>query len=194
MKVLGITGGVGSGKSQILNYLKEIRGVYICQMDETARKLQKKGTDCFRHIVEQFGTGILAEDGELDRVRLGSIVFSDAGSLETLNRIVHPEVIRHVRQDIERKKKEGTKLYVLEAALLPEAGSELCNEIWYIYTEENIRRQRLKTSRGYTDEKITQMIGSQPTDEEFRQVSTVVIDNSGSFENTMRQIGEKLQL
>ncbi|WP_072525452.1 dephospho-CoA kinase [Clostridium sp. Marseille-P3244] len=193
MKVLGITGGVGSGKSQILNYLKEIRGAYICQMDETARKLQKKGTDCFRRIVEQFGTGILAEDGELDRVRLGSIVFSDAGSLETLNRIVHPEVIRHVRQDIARQEKEGTKLYVLEAALLPDAGAELCNEIWYIYTEENIRRRRLKMSRGYTDEKITQMIASQPSDEEFRQASTVVIDNSGSFENTKRQIGERLR-
>lgn len=194
MKVLGITGGVGSGKSRILDYLKRIRGAYVCQMDETARELQKRGTDCFRQIVEQFGPEVLGEDGELDRARLAHIVFSDADRLQELNRIVHPEVIRQVRKEIARQEKEGTELFVVEAALLPDAGAELCDEIWYIYTEESIRRQRLKTSRGYADDKITQMIGAQPTDEEFRQASTAVINNSGSFENTKRQIGERLQL
>ncbi len=194
MKVLGITGGVGSGKSEVLNYLKDAYDACVCQMDETARELQKKGTDCFRRIVEQFGTGVIGPDGELDRAELGRIVFADEAQLKRLNAIVHPEVIRWVREDIARQAEEGRVLYVVEAALLPDVGSELCDELWYIYAEESVRRERLKASRGYTDGKITQMILSQPAEEKFRSVCTAVIDNSGSFEVTKREIGERLGL
>ena len=194
MKVLGITGGVGSGKSEVLNYLKDAYDACVCQMDETARELQKKGTDCFRRIVEQFGTGVIGPDGELDRAELGRIVFADEAQLKRLNAIVHPEVIRWVREDIARQAEEGRVLYVVEAALLPDVGSELCDELWYIYAEESVRRERLKVSRGYTDGKITQMILSQPAEEKFRSVCTAVIDNSGSFEVTKREIGERLGL
>ena len=194
MKVHGITGGVGSGKSEVLNYLKDAYDACVCQMDETARELQKKGTDCFRRIVEQFGTGVIGPDGELDRAELGRIVFADEAQLKRLNAIVHPEVIRWVREDIARQAEEGRVLYVVEAALLPDVGSELCDELWYIYAEESVRRERLKVSRGYTDGKITQMILSQPAEEKFRSVCTAVIDNSGSFEVTKREIGERLGL
>lgn len=194
MKVLGITGGVGSGKSEVLNYLKGAYDACVCQMDETAKELQKKGTDCFRRIVEQFGTGVIGPDGELDRAELGRIVFADEAQLKRLNAIVHPEVIRWVREDIARQAEEGRALYVVEAALLPDVGSELCDELWYIYAEESVRRERLKASRGYTDGKITQMILSQPAEEKFRSVCTAVIDNSGSFEVTKREIGERLGL
>ncbi len=193
MKVLGITGGVGSGKSEVLNYLKDAYQAYICQMDETARTLQKSGTECFRRIVEHFGNGIVGPDGELDRGALGRIVFSDEEELKALNGIVHPEVIRWVQEDIARRAEEGVCLYVVEAALLPDVGSELCDELWYIYAEESVRRERLKSSRGYTDEKITQMIASQPAEDCFRRICTAVIDNSGSFEETKREIGERLR-
>ena len=83
---------------------------------------------------------------------------------------------------------------MLEAALLPDVGGELCDELWYVYADEEARRSRLKASRGYTDEKITQMIKRQPTEERFRRACTAVIDNSGPFEDTMRQIGDKLRL
>lgn len=194
MKVIGITGGVGSGKSKVLEYLKDAYGAVICQMDETARALQKKGTRCFERIVEAFGTGILDGQGELDRAALGSIVFADEEKLAQLNGIVHPEVICQVEQDIRSKAEEGRKLYVVEAALLPDVGKELCDELWYIYTDENVRRERLKASRGYTDDKISQMIASQPEEERFRASCGVVIDNSGDFENTKKQIGDNLQL
>ena len=193
MKVIGITGGVGSGKSEVLQYLEQEYGAYVCQMDETARNLQKSGTECFRKIVEHFGEAVVGRDGELDRGRLGSIVFSDEEELKALNGIVHPEVLRCVREDIARRAEEGAGLYIVESALLTEVGSELCGELWYIYAEESVRRRRLKASRGYTDEKITQMIQSQPAEDRFRAACTAVIDNSGSFEETKREIGEGLK-
>lgn len=194
MKVIGITGGVGSGKSTVLEYLKDKYDAVICQMDETARNLQKRGTRCFSCIVDSFGTGILDAQGELNRSALGSIVFSNEEKMAQLNRIVHPEVIRQVEQDIRSKAEEGRKLYVVESALLPDVGRELCDELWYIYADENVRRERLEASRGYTDEKITQMIASQPEEERFRASCSVVIDNSGDFEDTKKQIGDNLKL
>ena len=91
-----------------------------------------------------------------------------------------------------KKKEECCSYYIVEAALLPEVGKELCDELWYIYTDEAVRRERLKSSRDYTDEKITRMIASQPVEEVFRKACTVVIDNSGDFEATKRQIGDRL--
>lgn len=194
MRVIGITGGVGSGKSEVLRYLKEAYKACVCQMDETAKELQQKGTHCFDRIVEHFGSRVVSAEGGLDRAALSRIVFSDERELRALNEIVHPEVIRQVRGDIEQKQAHGVEIYVVEAALLPDVGSELCDELWYIYAEEKVRRERLKASRGYTDERITQMIASQPDEERFRAACTAVIDNSGDFEDTKRQIGERLGL
>lgn len=190
MKVIGITGGVGSGKSAVLDYLREAYGAYVCQMDETARELQRKDMPCYEEIINTFGTEVLREDGELDRQKLGQIVFSDGEKLRKLNAIVHPAVFRQVQREIDEKEKEGVRLFIVEAALLTEEGIALCDEMWYIYAPADVRRERLKRSRGYTDEKISQMIASQPEEEAFRKVCKVVIDNSGTQEETMRQIGE----
>ena len=192
MKVIGITGGVGSGKSEVLNFMKEKYGAVICQMDEVAKQIQRKGNHAFTRIIQEFGEQIIGPDGELDRGKLGNCVFADEEKLKTLNEIVHPEVIEWVRKDISKKRAEGCSFYIVEAALLPEVGKELCDELWYIYTEENVRRSRLKCSRHYTDEKITQMIASQPDEDAFRMACTTVIDNSGNFEDTKRQIGDRL--
>lgn len=194
MKVLGITGGVGSGKSRVLMYLERKYHAAVCQMDEVAKQLQKKGTPCYSQIVQEFGTEITGPDGEIDRIRLGAIAFSDPEKRKVLNRIVHPAVLEQVRRDIAEKESRGVNLYVVEAALLPDVGMELCDELWYVYAAEDVRRRRLKVSRGYPDEKITRMIDSQPAETRFRQVCATVIDNSGTFEDTMKQIGDKLTL
>lgn len=194
MKVLGITGGVGSGKSQVLAFLKEEGHAAVCQMDEVARRLQKKGNECYEEIVRSFGKDILEPGGEIDRAALAAVVFSDADKLKLLNQIVHPQVLKQVSRDIEEKAGQGVKLYVLEAALLPDVGAGLCDELWYVYASEDVRRRRLMESRGYTEEKITQMIGGQPSEERFMQACTAVIDNSGAFEDTKRQIGDRLGL
>ena len=193
MKVIGITGGVGSGKSAVLTYLNTKYGAVICQLDDVAKKLQKKGTRCYQSIIEAFGEQILAPSGELDRKALGKIVFQNEEQLQKLNAIVQPEVKRVVQEEIAKREEELNPLFVIEAALLPTAGYEkICDEMWYIYTEESVRRERLKCSRGYTEEEITNMMQSQPEEFVFRQLCDVVLDNSGSFEETKKQIGELL--
>lgn len=193
MKVLGITGGVGSGKSEVLNFLHQQYGGVICQLDEVAKELEQKGQSCYEEIVERFGGKILDEDEELDRGRLADTVFGDALQLKQLNEIVHPKVREWVKEDISKKERMGMPLYIIEAALLPGAGyEEICQEMWYIYADEKVRRERLKASRGYTDEKISRMMQSQPSEATFRETCTVVIDNSRTFDDTKKQIGEKL--
>ncbi|MCI9439689.1 MAG: dephospho-CoA kinase [Ruminococcus sp.] len=193
MKVLGITGGIGSGKSEVLKYLEETYDAFVCPLDNVARLLQKSGQECFDRIVERFGKDILGSDGELDRERLGAVVFSNLEKLAVLNGIVHPGVKLWVRQDILQKEKEGTRLYVLESALFPDVEyRDICEEMWYIYAKEPIRRQRLKEFRHYTEEKIQRILKSQPSEQAFRNISTAVIENSGAFEDTMKQIGELL--
>lgn len=193
MKVLGITGGVGSGKSLVLEYMQREYGAVVCQLDEVAKELQRKGQPCYDRIVATFGTEILLPDKELDRGKLAGIVFQDEEKLKQLNKIVHPEVKRHVGRLVSEEKEKKTGMCVIEAALLPTAGyEEICDEIWYIFAEEAVRRARLKASRGYTDERVTAMIQAQPAEDVFRRACTAVIDNSGSFEGTKKQIGELL--
>lgn len=193
MKILGITGGVGSGKSAVLDYLEAEYHAVICQLDDVARMLQQNGQVCFTKIVETFGEGVIGKNQELDRQKLSEIVFSDAKKLQQLNEIVHPEVKQWVIKDIADKENLGVPLYVIEAALLPTAGYEtICDEMWYIYTNEKVRTERLKASRGYSEERIRNMIASQPKEEVFRKACCAVIENSGTFEDTKKQIGELL--
>ncbi len=193
MKILGVTGGIGSGKSEVLKYLHQAYGAVIAPLDDVARKLQKKGQPCFVRITEEFGSGILRPDGELDREKLSKTVFSSPEKLELLNSLVHPEVKRWVRRDLSRKEKEGIPFYVLESALFPNVEyRDLCGEMWYIYAQEPLRRRRLMLSRHYTEVKIQRILESQPSEQAFRDICTAVIDNSGTFENTKKQIGELL--
>ena len=110
MKVIGITGGVGSGKSEVLKFLEQEYGAVVCQMDEVAKQIQKKGTWAFSRIVQEFGEQIVGADGELDRMKLGSCVFADEKKLQRLNDIVHPEVLEWVRKDILKKQHFFRKL------------------------------------------------------------------------------------
>lgn len=193
MKVLGITGGVGSGKSEVLHYMEKRYCAVVCELDEVAKMLQKRDGNCFVPITTAFGSEILNDDGELDRQKLAAIIFADKAKRKIMNEIVHPEVKRWVEQDIEQKKQMGVPLYIIEAALLPDAGyTDVCEEMWYIYTDDHTRRERLKKSRGYTDEKIRHIFESQLSEEAFRKACQVVIDNSRTFEDTKRQIGENI--
>lgn len=193
MRVLGVTGGIGSGKSQVLRYLQEAYGAVVSPLDDVARQLQKKGEPCFRRIVDAFGREMVGTDGELDREKLAAFVFANPEKLEVLNGIVHPAVKQWVREDISKKEKEQIRLYVVESALFPKVEyGDICEEMWYIYTEEQIRFRRLQESRGYTKEKIRSILRAQPPEDAFRGICTAVIDNSGDFEHTKEQIGELL--
>jgi len=194
MRKIGITGGVGSGKSRVLEFLEDIPKVAVYQADVIARELQCPDQECYEAIVAHFGTEILSEDQTIDRARLGGLVFSDKAKIMVLNGLVHPLVNRKIEELILEEEKRGTEIFVLEAALLTEKFyREILDEIWYIYTEESVRRERLRSSRNYTDEKITDMIRSQPTEEEFRGVCDRILDNSGKFEDTIEQINHLLK-
>lgn len=194
MKIIGITGGVGSGKSSVLSYLAEQYNAYICQADHVAWELQMPGEVCYRQIVNAFGKGILHPDGTIDRQELGRIVFADKKRLLELNGIMHPAVKDRIRMLIEKQKKIETSIFVLEAALLLEEHyDEICDEMWYIHTSEPVRRDRLKQSRQYTDERIDQILSSQMKEEVFEERCDRIIENSGSFEETIRQIKEIME-
>ena len=189
MKIIGITGGVGAGKTQILEYLNNKYGATICQADKVGKKLQKKGGACFDAIVEHFGEEILDEKGELDRDRLADIVFSNQEELEILNGIVHPAVKEEVRKKIAHEERKHTNIFVLESALLIEDHyDEICDELWYIYVEDEIRRNRLYFSRGYDAQKIDEIIAAQLPKDMFLKHCDRVIDNSGVFAETMMQL------
>ena len=142
MRIIGITGGVGSGKSRVLLYLEKKYGATICQADHVAWQLQMPGTVCYRSIVDWFGEGILNADATINRTKLGQIVFADAASLARLNAIMHPAVKKEIRHRIQREAEQGTEFFVLEAALLIEENyDEICDELWYIYSSESVRIQ-----------------------------------------------------
>lgn len=193
MKIIGITGGVGSGKSRILSYLEDTYGAVICQADHVAWGLQKPGTECYQEIVDWFGAEILNGDATISRAKLGRIVFANAEQLTKLNAIMHPAVKCEIKRRIQKETEQGKGLFVLEAALLIEEDyGEICEELWYIYTSEPVRRQRLKESREYSDEKIDDIMASQLSEEAFRENCDRVIDNSGEFAETEAQINSIL--
>ena len=195
MKIIGITGGIGAGKTQVLEYLNSRYGATVCQADEVAKKLQKKGGACYDAIVEHFGQEILDEKGELDRARLGDIVFADRSQLSVLNRIVHPAVKDEILKKIRQEERKNTNLFVIEAALLIEDHyDEICDEIWYLYTSEPVRIRRLMLSRGYTEKRARQIMEHQLSDEIFRKRCQYVVDNSADcVENTYEQIDRGLR-
>ncbi len=226
MQFIGITGGVGAGKSAVLDYLRSKPRVRVMLADEIAHDLMEPGTECYKRILQEFtGTGIDADrhdacadagalgevdglpenaldglnslclpDGHFDRAVLARVIFSDEGKRQRMNAIVHPAVKEFVRVQCEKERQKGELDFLfLEAALLIEEGySEICDELWYIYADESVRRERLKTSRGYTDERINGILRSQLSEKEYRKSCRVTIDNGGNLLDTYTQINQQL--
>lgn len=193
MHTIGITGGVGAGKSTILNYLQEEYHAYLIVADELAKELEEPGHVCYDRLVEAFGSKILDAEGNIDKKAFAGVIFSDPESLRIANSIIHPEVKSEILKRLQEQQEAGTKLFVVEAALLiEEKYDEILDELWYIYTDDAVRSERLKESRGYTDEKIRSIMRQQLSDEEFRSHCTVVIDNSKRPEDTYVQIDKVL--
>lgn len=221
--VLGITGGVGAGKSTVLEYLAGKYGAVIIECDRVAEELQQPGEACYAPMRELFGDDCLLSDGTFDRKKVAARVFSDPPLRGQLNRIVHPAVKHRVKQLIgiesfdngadsnaagsnvaDGAAVSGTAvcssaasnrvvqppLYVIEAALLiDDHYDEICDEIWYVYAAESVRRERLKKSRGYSDERVDRMFRSQRQDESFRENTDLTIDNSSDcVENTFKEL------
>ena len=194
MKVIGITGGVGAGKSEILAHIQKRADCDVIAADRVAHDLEKRGGTCYDRIVALLGTEIVAEDGEIDRAKMAATIFADSEQLKKINDIVHPAVKEYIVRAIAGERQSGRIDYLfIEAALLIEDGyKEIVDELWYIHADESIRKERLKKSRGYTEEKIDHIMSEQLSEEEFRRHCSVVIDNSRLLADTYRQIDEKL--
>ena len=195
MKVLGITGGVGAGKSTILEYLTRAYGARVIQADQVGHHLMEPGQRCYYQIVETFGSGMLKGDQTIDREKLGKLVFADKEKLEKLNGIIHPAVKAYIAEEIEKERKNGKVPFVaVEAALLIEDHYDvICDEIWYIYVDEKTREKRRASSRGYSEEKTKSILRSQLSDKRFRMACQFVVDNSSTIvENTYEQIDRGL--
>ena len=194
MIILGITGAVGAGKSTIMNRLKEQYGAYTIQADQVGHLLMKQGQLCYDAILRVFGEKILGEDGEIDRKKLGGIVFSDRELLLKLNNIIHPAVKQYILDQIEEQRRQDCKLFVMEAALLLEEHYDaICDDLWYIYVNDEVRRTRLKADRGYSDEKITEILENQLEDGVFRERCHYIVENNEDLHQTFEQIDKRIK-
>ncbi len=194
MYIIGITGGVGAGKSTILDYLREQYDAYTVQADLTAHELMEPEGSCYEPVLNLLGREILDEQGKIDRKRTAGLVFPCPNLLKQLNQIVHPAVKREIRRRIAAQEAAGRDVFVIEAALLLEDHyDEICGDMWYIHVEEAVRRQRLKQQRGYSDEKITDILNNQLSDAVFREKCSYTVENNGDFQTACQQIDERIR-
>ncbi|WP_167956280.1 dephospho-CoA kinase [Anaerosporobacter faecicola] len=200
MKIIGLMGGVGSGKSTVADILKEEYHAHLIITDDIARDLCNKGQESYNRIVAYFGREILKEDGEIDRNKLSGIVFNNEEKLKKLNSFTHPLVKEYVIREITmlkdrnaravtEEKEEPVPYLVIETALLIDAGyRELCDEVWYVAVDENIRKERLIKSRGYTEEKIMAILKNQMSDTDFSDNCDIILYNNGNLSILREQI------
>lgn len=195
--VIGITGGVGAGKSRILNILKEEYHAYILQADEVAAELEKPGQEGLRLLTECFGKEILQADGSLDRKAFAELIFQDSSALLQVNSIIHPltwqKLCEKVAAIIQSASGKERVLIAVEAALFDEKSRKLCDTLWYVDTTKEKRIVRLMENRGYSWEKCQNIIRNQPGREDFLALADEVIDNNGTLQEAREQIARLLQ-
>ena len=192
--IIGITGGVGAGKSAVLSYIEENYNARVIYSDNVANDIKKKGYPAYDELLSLLGDGILDDAGEIDKKKMAAAIFGNEKLLSSVNNILHPAVNTFIINiiDNEREKKELDFVFV-EAALLIENGyKNFVDELWYVYADEATRRKRLKESRHYSDDKIDKIFGSQLDDKTFRENADFVIDNSGTLEEATMQIDNKI--
>ena len=181
MLVIGLTGSIGTGKSEAARQL-EILGASIISADQVGHEAYTPNTEAWEQVVAAFGDDILQDDKDIDRRKLGAIVFSDPSQLEKLNAIMHPRMARMVSDKIEVLRGQGVKVVVVEAALLFEAGWDtLVEEVWVTDSSEDIVVGRLKERNGLSEEEAKKRINSQMDRAERIERSDFVIDNSSDM-------------
>ena len=194
MITIGITGGVGAGKSTVLDFFAEKYQAYVIKADEIGHLVMEPGQECYEPVIALFGKQIIKDDKTIDRRQVSDVVFSHPDMLERLNEIIHPAVKRYIRRQLELKRQQGQKICVVEAALLLEDHyQEFCDTIWYIHTDQEVRIRRLMENRGYTREKSISIIASQAPEEFFRANADYVVVNNTDLKETWQQIEEGIR-
>lgn len=189
MLVVGLTGGIASGKSTVSSLLKA-RGAVIIDADEIAKRTMLPGKPAWVQTVNHFGEQILNDKKDIDRKKLANIVFSAKKQLEALNSFTHPEILKEIKRQLKHYKKAGGKVIVLDAALLLELGLHtIVDEVWLVSIDEKTQLERLMSREKALDTKQAMArIKSQMSLKEKLRYAHRVIDNSGSIENTKIQV------
>jgi len=188
MKVIGITGGIGSGKSTVTQCMAET-GAVVIDADKVGHEAYMPGSDVWHDVVNAFGKQVVSENGEIDRKKLGSIVFGSEDARKRLNQIMHPQMYKMMEKKIDAYRKQGVDVVVLEAAVLIEANwIPLVDELWVTVASEPVVIERLRRQRGMTEEQILSRIQSQLSAEERTKHADVIIHNDGDIEQMREQI------
>ena len=183
--LIGLTGNIGTGKSAVARMLADL-GATVIDADALVHELQRRGTPTYDAVVAEFGSGILRHDGEIERQRLGAIVFSNPERLRALERILHPAVAVESQRRIASA---PTDVVVYEAIKLIEAGrAAMCDAIWVVTAPRAVQIARLMRNRGMREAEASTRVDAQPPPEEKLRHATVVIDNGGPLEATRAQV------
>ncbi|HEY50572.1 MAG TPA: dephospho-CoA kinase [Dehalococcoidia bacterium] len=175
MKIIGLTGGYGSGKSTITRFLAEL-GAAVIDADKVGHEVFKPGTEAWREVVDTFGQGIISIDGTIDHRKLSRIVFRDPDARAKLNMIMHPRIYERVKDMIEEYRRSGVDVVVVEASLLLEAGwKPMVDEVWVASAPQATVIRRMKEQKGILESESLARIQAQLTDEERTQQADVVI-------------------
>ncbi|KAA0893347.1 dephospho-CoA kinase [Oryzomonas rubra] len=190
IRVIGLTGGVATGKSSVARFFAE-RGVPVVDADQLAREAVKPGSPCLARLAALLGAGVLRGDGTLDRKRVAGIVFADADKRRQLEAVLHPEIRRLAEERITRAAATGQRIVIYMAPLLIEAGvTDRVDEIWVVTVRPEVQLERLMARDGIGREEAERIIGSQMPLAEKERHGRVVIDNSGTLEETRLLLAE----
>lgn len=190
LRVIGLTGGIGSGKSTVSALLAE-KGAHVIDADKIGHRALEHSPEVKQGVLSAFGSGVLTEAGAVDRKRLGEIVFNDASALQRLNAIIHPQMYRMMAEEIEQQRALGCEVVVLEAAILLEAGwTSLVDEVWVCVAGERAVVERLRERNNLSEEQVRARVRAQIDNEERVKRADVVIVNDGTLEQLRREVDE----
>jgi dephospho-CoA kinase len=193
MRVIGLTGGIASGKTLVSQQLAQL-GATVIDADKLGHESYRRGTDTYRAVIEAFGQDVAGPDGEIDRKALGAKVFSDpddSAARKRLEAIVWPAIRALAKERIQELRARATPVVVLEAAVLIEADwLDIVDEVWLVLTSPEVARQRLIERNGVTAEQAGARIAAQLTNDQRRPYAQVVIENNGSLEELQRAVSD----
>jgi len=190
MFTIGLTGGIGTGKTEVLNILRNF-GAYTIEADLLAHQIYSPGEKAWQAIIDAFGSSVLTAEQQINRKKLGEIVFADNDKLNQLNQIVHPKILEHLKKLIGEYRMAGVRLLVIEAAILIEAGwIEIVDSVWVMKATPEIVIQRLRKKTTLTEKQITQRINAQISDAERQEKADAILTNNGDKSDLINQVNQ----
>jgi dephospho-CoA kinase len=195
LRIVGVTGGIGSGKSTVSSILAGL-GAKVIDADVISKEIFDKGEKAYKELVDYFGTDILDENEEVDRKRLGGVVFGNSGKLKDLVNITHKYIIERIIEGVnEEKAKKKADLLVIDAAIPVEHGFiDVADEVWVVLADRDIRVKRIINRNGYSYSDASDRINSQSRDEEYIKIADRVLYNNGSLEELRKEIMKMIHI